>query len=458
MPAWNRIPSCDVPRPRDGAERRLAGRGGGRGWSRSRTPGAGRAPGTATGSAGGRTSPSASGARCARTTRADGDCWDYFPHDHARSRAYRWGEDGLLGITDRAVPALLRARALERARPDPQGAALRPHRPRGQPRRGRQGAATSTSTPRRPTRTCKALYKYPQAEFPYERLVDENRRARQAATRSSSSSTPASSTTTATSTSSSSTPRRARRHPDPDHRRQPRARGRRTLHLLPTLWFRNTWSWGCARRGLLAARPSIRARRATRAGGRPRERSAASGSTRTPADGPAPELLFTENETNAGRLFGAPNPQPLRQGRLPRATSSTGEREAVNPAGEGTKAAVRTTRSTSRPGGAGRAAPAPAATEQTPAQAVRDRLRATCSTTASPRPTRSTPSGSRRRRPTTSAASLRQALRRAALEQAVLPLRRPATGSRAIPAQPPPPAERAAAAATPTGRTSTTAT
>ena len=32
---------------------------------------------------------------------ADGDCWDYFPHDHARSRAYRWGEDGLLGLTDR---------------------------------------------------------------------------------------------------------------------------------------------------------------------------------------------------------------------------------------------------------------------------------------------------------------------------------------------------------------------
>ena len=65
--------------------------------------------------------------------------WDYFPHDHARSRAYRWGEDGLLGICDRAGPPLLRARALERARPDPQGAALRPDRPGGQPRRGRQG-------------------------------------------------------------------------------------------------------------------------------------------------------------------------------------------------------------------------------------------------------------------------------------------------------------------------------
>jgi hypothetical protein len=35
---------------------------------------------------------------------ADGECWDYFPHDHARSRVYRWGEDGLLGITDRVWP------------------------------------------------------------------------------------------------------------------------------------------------------------------------------------------------------------------------------------------------------------------------------------------------------------------------------------------------------------------
>ena len=48
-----------------------------------------------------RTSPSGSGGRCARTTRPTATCWDYFPHDHARSRAYRWGEDGLLGICDR---------------------------------------------------------------------------------------------------------------------------------------------------------------------------------------------------------------------------------------------------------------------------------------------------------------------------------------------------------------------
>ena len=44
----------------------------------------------------------------------NGNCWDYLPHDHARSRAYRWGEDGLLGITDRRVPALFCPGSLER--------------------------------------------------------------------------------------------------------------------------------------------------------------------------------------------------------------------------------------------------------------------------------------------------------------------------------------------------------
>ena len=71
---------------------------------------------------------------------ADGDCWDYFPHDHARSRAYRWGEDGLLGITDREGRLCFAPGALERAGSHPQGTALRPDRARGQPRRRRQGA------------------------------------------------------------------------------------------------------------------------------------------------------------------------------------------------------------------------------------------------------------------------------------------------------------------------------
>ena len=69
----------------------------------------------------------------------DGDCWDYFPHDHARSRAYRWGEDGLARHHRPRVPAVFRAGAVERQGSDPQGAALRPDRPRGQSRRGREG-------------------------------------------------------------------------------------------------------------------------------------------------------------------------------------------------------------------------------------------------------------------------------------------------------------------------------
>ena len=52
----------------------------------------------------------------------DGNAWAYFSHDQARSRAYRWGEDGLGGISDDRPAPVLRSRAVERARPDPEGA------------------------------------------------------------------------------------------------------------------------------------------------------------------------------------------------------------------------------------------------------------------------------------------------------------------------------------------------
>ena len=68
-----------------------------------------------------------------------GDAWNHFTHDQARSRAYRWGEDGLAGISDDQQLSLFRPGALERQGPDPQGAALRPDQQRGEPRRGRQG-------------------------------------------------------------------------------------------------------------------------------------------------------------------------------------------------------------------------------------------------------------------------------------------------------------------------------
>ena len=62
---------------------------------------------------------------------ADGDAWEFFPHDHARSRAYRWNEDGLAGICDRHQTHLLRAGTVEPARSVPQGAPVRPDRPSG---------------------------------------------------------------------------------------------------------------------------------------------------------------------------------------------------------------------------------------------------------------------------------------------------------------------------------------
>src|SRR5690349_9942633 len=104
---------------------------------------------------------------------ADGNCWEYFPHDHARSRAYRWGEDGLLGITDRECrlcfaltlwngrDAILKERLFGLT--GPQG------------NHGEDVKECYFYLDSTPTHSImRALYKYPQAEFPYARLVAEN--------------------------------------------------------------------------------------------------------------------------------------------------------------------------------------------------------------------------------------------------------------------------------------------
>ena len=139
---------------------------------------------------------------------ADGDAWNYFPHDHARSKAYRWNEDGIAGILRPPPVSVLRPGALERPRSVPQGATVRPERPGGQSRRGREGIlllsrqhadplvheVSSTSIRRRRSPTNGCWRKTGSAT---------------AASRNSNWSTPASSTRTATSMSSSNTPRPA---------------------------------------------------------------------------------------------------------------------------------------------------------------------------------------------------------------------------------------------------------
>jgi hypothetical protein len=261
----------------------------------------------------------------------NGDAWSYLPHDHARSRAYRWGEDGLLGICDREGRVCF-ALALWNGR-DP---ILKerlfglsgPEGNHGEDVKEQYFFLDATPT----TSYAKALYKYPQAEFPYARLVEENRR-------------------------------RGKDQPEfelldtgifdgdryfdifaeyakgaPDDllirvtvvNRGPEAAA---LHVLPTLWFRNTWSWGrmgeegCWPKGVIRQENGIL-----------HAHHPGLGRLRLAAETPPAALLFTENETNVERLFATPNPGPYVKDAF-HDYLIAGRSGAVNPAGEGSKAA-----------------------------------------------------------------------------------------------------------------------
>jgi hypothetical protein len=265
-----------------------------------------------------------------------GDCWNYFPHEHARSRAYRWGEDGLLGITDRQG-RLCFALALWNGR-DPilkerLFGLTGPEGNHGEDVKELYYYLDST-----PTHSyLKALYKYPQAEFPYSALVhgnrgrgkdvaelelletgvfDDNRYFDVVAEYAKADTDDILIRITI-----------ANRGPDTA-----------SLDLLPTLWFRNTWSWGREGegywpRGVIrgAGAASLEAEHADL--GRYRLDA-------EPVDGAAPDLLFTENETNVSRLYGVPNSQPYVKDAFHRVVVH-GELDAVNPAAEGSKAAFR---------------------------------------------------------------------------------------------------------------------
>src|SRR5688572_30532065 len=106
---------------------------------------------------------------------ADGNVWAYFPHDHARSRAYRWGEDGLLGICDRRCRLCFAVAMWNGRDPILKERLFGLSNPEGNHGEDVKEAyayldATPTSS------YIKAMYRYPQAEYPYARLVQENRR------------------------------------------------------------------------------------------------------------------------------------------------------------------------------------------------------------------------------------------------------------------------------------------
>src|SRR5690242_873200 len=257
----------------------------------------------------------------------NGDAWNYFTHDQARSRAYHWGEDGIAGISD-DKQRLCFALALWNGR-DP----ILKERLFGLTNsEGNHGEDVKEyyfyldSTPTHSY--MKYLYKYPQREFPYRDLLDTNaRRTREDFEYE------------LLDTGIFDDDRYfdvfveyAKNDPEDllikvtVHNRGPEAAD---IQVLPTLWYRNTWAFnegctkpvlsGAGKGKILATYPEL-------------------GEYTLYCDD-APELLFTENETNAARLWQQPNSTPYVKDAFHECVIA-GKHEAVNPAKTGTKAAA----------------------------------------------------------------------------------------------------------------------
>jgi hypothetical protein len=263
---------------------------------------------------------------------ANGDAWHYFPHDHARSRAYRWNEDGLAGICDQNQHVCFALALWNGKDPFLKERLFGLSGPQGN--HGEDVKEYYFYLDSTPTHSyMKALYKYPQAAFPYSALLKENAR-------------------------------RGRDQPEyelmdtgvfDDNRYfdvfveyaknapediciritiENRGPDPASLDVLPTLWFRNRWSWTAGSR-----RPTMRrddAGNGTEAVALDDEET---GTHYLYCEG-APALLFTDNDTNAVRLFGSANDTPFVKDGINDYVVG-GKTGAVNPASTGTKCAAR---------------------------------------------------------------------------------------------------------------------
>jgi hypothetical protein len=264
---------------------------------------------------------------------SEGDVWDYFTHEMARRRAYRWNEDGLAGICDRHQRICFAIALWNGRDPFLKERLFGLTGPEGN--HGEDVKECYFYLDNTPTHSyMKCLYKYPQAEFPYSKLRQENGH---------------------------------RNRLDPEYelidtgvfaenryfdvfveyaKATPediliriavfnRGPETATLHLLPTIWFRNTWSWGNGH-----SKPELRKSPEAgcieldepKYGRRWLYCNALSGNN-------APPLLFTENETNCVSLWGTPNPCMFVKDGIGECVVH-GSPNAVNPDGRGTKAAA----------------------------------------------------------------------------------------------------------------------
>ena len=262
----------------------------------------------------------------------DGDCWDYFTHDDARGRAYRWGEDGLLGWCDREC-RLCFSVALWNGR-DPFLKERVYGLTNSQGNHGEDPKELYHYLDATPTYSyAKALYKYPQAEFPYEKLLAENRRRGRDA---------AEYEIVETGVFDDGryfdvTAEYAKAGPDDTLIKLTvtnRASESAKVHVLPTLLFRNGWSWGCDHDGCFV-KPSMKK---TAAGVVTCEQETLGEFVWHVEDADAP-LLFTENETDVAAVFGGERTQPYTKDAFHRHVVG-GEADAVNPEQIGTKAAA----------------------------------------------------------------------------------------------------------------------
>jgi len=263
-----------------------------------------------------------------------GDAWNYFPHDHARSRAYRWGEDGIGGVCD-DQQQLCFAIALWNGK-DPILKERLFGLTNSEGNHGEDAKEYYFYLDSTPTHSyMKYLYKYPQAAYPYDDLVRTNRD-------------------------------RGRGQPEYElldtgvfdqdryfdvfveyakaapedlliritvHNRGPEPA---TLELLPTLWFRNDWSWGDT-----VVRPRLCQVAQDKKGAIVGISHRDLGERSFFAEG-AEALLFTENETNTQRLVGTSNPTPCVKDSI-NDFILHGKQGAINPEKQGTKVSARYT-------------------------------------------------------------------------------------------------------------------
>ena len=267
---------------------------------------------------------------------ADGSSWAYLPHDHARSRAYRWGEDGLLGWCDRECRLCL-APALWNGR-DP----ILKERLFGldnhEGNHGEDCKELYYYLDATPTYSyAKALYKYPLSAYPYADLVAENRRRG-----------PGRPEYELLDTGLFDGGRYvdlvtevAKASPDDLLLRWTvlnRSAESAEVHLLATVWFRNTWIWGCRHEGC-TRKPRLSAAGPLALTAEHESLGLMRLEAEVGPDGQPPAWLFTENESHSLRLWGTPSYTPYVKDAFHRHIVE-GEAGAVSPHGHGTKAAA----------------------------------------------------------------------------------------------------------------------